>query len=38
MYRTRDDGGDIVAAIEMIRSTGGEKDQQIDNVRGRTPL
>jgi methylmalonyl-CoA mutase len=30
----RDHGGDIVTEIELIRSTEGEKGQQIENVAG----
>jgi methylmalonyl-CoA mutase len=32
-YLPKDHGGDIVTEIELIRSTEGEKGQQIENVR-----
>ena len=33
-FLPKDHGGDIVTEIELIRSTEGEKGQQIDNVAG----
>jgi methylmalonyl-CoA mutase len=32
-FRPKEHGGDIVTEIELIRSTEGEKGQQIDNVQ-----
>jgi len=33
-FLPKDHGGDIVTEIELIRSTEGEKGQQIENVAG----